>query len=148
MFERPPHAEIELVLFKRFENVIVSPSPDRFKRRRDVMHCRDHDDGDVRIGLAQPLDQTQAVHFRHDHVAQDQIHRMISKVLLRQAAVADRGTLVALRFQKRRNNFPNGFFVVDNQYFCFGQDSTSNEVIIRQGTDATTAFLSRLVPAC
>jgi PAS domain S-box-containing protein len=46
---------------------------------------------------------------------------MVSKKSLCQEAVADRGTFVALGFQKSRNNFANGFFVVDDQYLCFGQ---------------------------
>ena len=40
---------------------------------------------------------------------------MLPKVLLRQEAIADRSALVALCFQKRRNDFPNGFFIVDNE---------------------------------
>ena len=138
VFERPPHAKIELVFFERLKDIVVRASPDRFERRREVVHRRDHDDRDVGVSLVQPLDQAEAVHFRHDHVAEDQIHRLLTEVLLSQATVAHRSTLVPLSFEERRDNFPNGFFVVNNKYLCFGQvppqvTSLYGRTQIRQG---------------
>ena len=109
------HAEIELVLFKRFEDVVVGSTPNRFECRRDIVNGRDHDHRHFWIILAKPVEQLDAVHFRHDHVAQDQIRGGTFHLILCGAAVANRGAAVAFRLQHRGDNFANGLFVVDDQ---------------------------------
>ena len=99
MLERPSNAQIELVLLEGFEDVVVSPGPDRFERDRDVVHGRHHDDRDVRIVLPQFGKQFEPVHFRHHDVAQYKIERIAAETLEREPAVRARGTAIALRFQ-------------------------------------------------
>ena len=62
-------AEEELVLFKRFEDVVVGTAADGFEGGRDVMDGGDHDDGNFGVVFAEPIEQLDAVHFGHDHVA-------------------------------------------------------------------------------
>ena len=84
------------------------------------MHGRDHNDRDVAVVRAQPGEQLQAVHLRHDHVAEHQIHGMITQQVERLAAISNGDTLVALSLQQSRDNFPDGFFVVGYQNVIVG----------------------------
>ena len=64
---------------------------------------------------AHALQQFEAVHLRHDHVAQDQIDLDFDEVLDALAAISDREASVSLGFEKGGDDFANGFFVVHDQ---------------------------------
>ncbi len=119
MFERPANAHQQLVSFERFEDVVVGAAAHGFERRRNVVHRRDHDYRYVAVVRAQPGKQLQPVHFRHDHVAQDQIHGVLAERFQRLAAVADGEAPIPLRLQQGGDNLPDRFFVVGNQNVIF-----------------------------
>src|SRR6184192_1118910 len=56
-------------------------------------------DRDIRVKLAHPFQKLDAVHLRHDHVAQDQVGPGALDVLLGSAAVVRYGATVALGFE-------------------------------------------------
>ena len=92
-------AEEELVLFKGFQDVIVSAAADGFERRGDVVNCSHHNHGHVGIEFAHPFEKLDAVHLRHDHVAEDQVRCGALDVILCRAAVVRHGATVALGFE-------------------------------------------------
>ena len=75
----------------------------------------DHDHWNFRIILAEPFQQLDPVHLRHDHVAQNEIGGGALHDVLRRAAIAHCRAVIALRLEHRRDDFANGFFVIHNQ---------------------------------
>src|SRR5712692_7629861 len=73
VLQRPPNAQKELVLFEGLEDVVIGPAANGFQRGRNVMDRGDHDHRHFRIVLPHPFQQPDPIHFRHDHVAQDQV---------------------------------------------------------------------------
>ena len=134
MLQRAANAEEKLVFLKRLEDVVVGAAANGFEGRGNVVDGGDHDHRDFGIVLAQPVEQFDAVHFRHDHVAQDEIGRDALDLVLRGAAVADGGAVIALRFEHGRNDFANGFFVVHDQYVFQVHYGWLPVAIIRDGT--------------
>ena len=115
MFQRPPHAQVKLVLLEWLQNVVVRAGANGFKSDRNVVHGRDHDHGHVRIVQAQFAQQLQPVHFRHHDVAEDQIERILAESLERQACRSTQVVqLESLRIQQGRNNLADSLFVVYN----------------------------------
>ena len=89
-------AEEELILFKGLQDVIVSAAADGFERRRNVVNRRDHDYGHIGIEFAHPFQQLDAVHLRHNHVAQNQVRCNAFDVVLCRAAVVRHGATITL----------------------------------------------------
>ena len=117
MFQRAPHAQVELIFLEWLQNVVVRAGADGFERDRNVVHRRDHDHRDVRIVQAQLAQKLQAVHLRHHDVAQDQVERVFAESFEAQLAVRAGRALKALRVQKRRDNLAYRLFVVYNEDF-------------------------------
>jgi len=109
-------AEEELIFFKRFEDVVVGTAADGFEGGRDVMDGGDHDDRNFGVIFAEPIEQLYAVHFGHDHVAQDEIRRGLFDLLLGSSAIAYGRAAITFRFEHGGNDFSNRFFIVDDQY--------------------------------
>ena len=134
MLQRPPNTKKELILLKRLQDVVVCPAANRFQRRRDIVDRRHHNDRHFGVVLAQPVQQLDAIHLRHDHVAQNKVWRHPLDLVLRGPAVADGGALVPLRFEHRRNDLSNCLFVVYDQYVFRVHYGWLPGVIIRDGT--------------
>ncbi len=134
MLQGAADAEEELVFLKGLEDVVVSAAADGFQSGRNVVDGGDHDNGNFRIVLAEPIEEFDAVHLGHDHVAEDEIGGEALDLVLCGAAVADGSTLVTLGLEHRRNDFANGFFVVNYQYVFKVHDDWLPAVIIRDGT--------------
>src|SRR5581483_9732735 len=124
----------ELVLFKRLQDVIVGAAANGFERGLDIVDGRNHDDGDFRVVLTQPFEQLDAVHFRHDHVAQDEIGRGAFNLLLGGAAVVHGGAAVAFGFEHGRNDLADCLFVINHKDVFQVHDGLLPSVIIRDGT--------------
>jgi hypothetical protein len=75
----------------------------------------DHNHRNFWIVLAEPFKELDAVHFRHDHVAEDQIGGGALDNILRRPTVTDRRAVITLGLEHGGNDFANGFFVVDHQ---------------------------------
>src|SRR5262249_54535903 len=75
-----------------------------------------HDDGNFGVVLAEPIEEFDAIHFRHDHVAEDEIRRDALDLILGRSTIADRCAVIALGFEHGRNDFTNRFLVVDDEY--------------------------------
>ena len=105
-----------MVFFERFQDVVVGPAANRFQRRGNIMDGGHHDDGNLRVELANPVQQLDAVHLRHDHVAQNQVWRLFLDQILGGAPIAHRHALVAFRLQHGRNHFSNRFLVIHYKY--------------------------------
>ena len=88
VLKRATDAEEELVFLKRLQDVIVGAAADGFEGGGDVVDGRDHDDRDFGVIFAKPIEKFDAVHFRHDHVAEDEIWRGPFNLLLSSAAIA------------------------------------------------------------
>jgi hypothetical protein len=127
VFERSPHAQVQLVFLEGFQDVVISAAAHGFERSREVMHGRDYDDRNVRIVLAFPLKQAEAVHFRHHHIAQDQVRDVLFQVFTSEEAVAHCGAIVALGFEQGRNNLADRFFVVNYQDFGLYQGASQRK---------------------
>ena len=110
-----PDAQIKLVLFKRFKNVVVSSRADCFKSDCDVVHRCDHDHRHIGIVHAQLGEKLEAVHFRHHNIAQHQIERIVAEGVEGNSPVSTSDGVITLRIEKSGYNFPNRFFVIYNQ---------------------------------
>ena len=109
------HAVVELILLKGFQDVVVGAAANGFECGRNVVDGGHHNDRDFGVKAVQPIKKLDAVHFRHDHVAQDQVRSLLADIVLSGAAIAHCGTTVAARFEHGRYNLANGLFVVHYQ---------------------------------
>ena len=82
MLQGAAHAHEELILFKRLQDVVVSTAPDRFQGCGNVVNRRDHNHRDFVVRDAEPVQELDAVHLGHDHVAQDQVGPKFAKLIL------------------------------------------------------------------
>ena len=139
MLQRAAHAQEKLVLFKRLQDVVVGAATDGFERRGDVVDRRDHNDGHVGVKLTHPFQKLDAIHLRHDHVAQNQVGSGAFDVFLRNAAVVRHRAAVAFGFEHRRNDFSNRFFVVHDKYVLSVQPGQLQAHIISDGTPCCPA---------
>ena len=116
MLKSAADAEEELVFFEGLEDVVVSAATDGFESRGNVVDGGDHDDRDLGVVFTEPIEQLDAVHLGHDHVAQDKIRRGLFDLLLGSAAIAYGRAAITFRFEHGGNDFSNRFFIVDDQY--------------------------------
>src|SRR6267142_3464014 len=116
MLQRAPDAQEKLVLLKRFQNVIVGAAADGFESGGNIVDGGDHDDRDFRIILTQPFQEFDAVHLRHDHVAEHQVRSGSLDLVLRSAPVAYRCAAIAFGLQHGGNDFADGFLVINDKY--------------------------------
>ncbi len=63
------NAKKELVFFEGFKDVVVGAPANGFESGGDVVDGCDHDHRYFRVVFTQPIEQFDAVHFGHDHVA-------------------------------------------------------------------------------
>src|SRR5260370_578695 len=82
-----PNAQKELILLERLQDVIIGPAANRFEGPGNVMNRCNHDHRHFRIVLPHPFQQPDAVHLRHNHVAQDKVGSCLFDLVLRNAAV-------------------------------------------------------------
>ncbi len=115
VLQRPPDSQEELVFLKRLQDVVISAAPDSLERGGNIMDCGHHDHGHLWIMASEPVKQLDAIHFRHDHVAQYKVRRLPPHALLGRPAIAYGSTTVAPRFEHCRNNFANRFLVIHHQ---------------------------------
>ncbi len=115
MLPGPPDSMEKLVLLEGFEDVVIGTAANGLKRGGDIVDGGDHDDGDFRVETAEPVKELDAIHLGHDHVAEDEVRRLLANKLLSGAAIAQSSAAVAAGLQHRGDNLPNGFFVVYNQ---------------------------------
>jgi len=73
VLQRSSNAQKELVFLERLEDVVIGAAANGLQGCGNVVDGRDHDHRYFRIVLPHPFEQPDAVHFRHDHVAQDQV---------------------------------------------------------------------------
>ena len=116
MLQRAAHAKKELVFFKGLEDVVIGAAADGFEGRGNVVNRSDHDHRHFRIVLAHPFEEFEAIHLRHDHVAQDQVGSDFLHLLLCDASVLHGGAVIAFGFEHGRDDLSNGFFVIHDQY--------------------------------
>src|SRR5438445_1771071 len=116
MLQRAPHTQEKLIFLKRLQDVVVSSPAYGLQRRGNIVNRCDHDHRNFRVILAKPFQELDAVHFRHDHVAQHQVWSCPLDLILGCAAVADCGAAVTLGLQHCGNDFADGFLVVDDKY--------------------------------
>jgi hypothetical protein len=116
MLQGTTDAQEELVFLKGLEDVVVGAPANGFQGGRDVVDGGNHDDRDFGVVLAEPIEELDAVHLGHDHVAEDEIRGDALDLLLGGAAVANRGAVIPLGFEHCRDDFADGFFVVHDQY--------------------------------
>jgi len=95
MLKSAANAEEELVFFKGLEDVVIGTPADGFQCGGDIVDGGDHDHRDFGVIFSEPIEQFDAVHFRHDHVAQDEIRRGAFNLLLSSAAIAHGRTAIA-----------------------------------------------------
>ncbi len=119
MFQRSPYAQKKLVFLEWLQDVVVGTATNRIECRRYIMHGRDHDHGDFRIVGTQPGEKLQAVHFRHEHVAEHQVSGVSLQVLNCQPAVSHCGALISLAFQQGRDDLAYGLFVINDKDLGF-----------------------------
>jgi hypothetical protein len=105
----------ELVLLERFEDVVIGAAANGLERGGDVVDGGDHNDGDFRVETSEPIEKLDAIHFRHDHIAEDEVRRLFADELLCGAAVAKSNAVVAAGLQHRRNNFSDSLFIIHYQ---------------------------------
>ncbi len=60
-----------------------------------------HDDGNFRVVTAEPIEQLEAVHFRHDQIEQDEVRRLLANRFLSDPPIAKSGAMIAAGFQHR-----------------------------------------------
>ena len=115
MFERAPHAQMQLILFEWLQNVVVSARANGLERDGNIVHRGDHNHRHVGILVAKFGQQFQPVHLGHHDVAQSQVESVFAKSVQGHAPVRTDGAVVALRFQQSRNDFANRLFVIHYQ---------------------------------
>ncbi len=115
VLQRSSHAQEELVLLERFEDVVIGSAANGFERRGNVVDGRDHDDRHFRIVLPHPFEEANPVHLRHDHVAQDKIGRCFFNLVLRDAAVLHGRAAIALGLEHGRDDLSNRLLIVHDQ---------------------------------
>ncbi len=93
MLQGAADAEEELIFFEGLQDVVVGAATDGFEGGGNVVDGGDHDHGHFGVILPEPVEEFDAVHFRHDHVAQDQVRCDALDLVLGRAAIADRGAL-------------------------------------------------------
>jgi hypothetical protein len=62
-------AVVKLVFLERFQDVIVGTAADGFEGRGNVVDGGDHNNGYFWVEAVQPVEESDAVHLRHNHVA-------------------------------------------------------------------------------
>src|SRR5580704_13834422 len=67
------NAEEELIFLKGLEDVIVSAAANGFESGGNIVDGGDHDHRDFGIVLTKPVQELDAIHLGHDHVAQNEI---------------------------------------------------------------------------
>ena len=112
---------------------VVSTATNGIERRRYIMHGCDHDHGDFRIIGTQPGEKLQAVHFRHEHVAEHEVSGISLQVLNGQTAVSHCRALISLAFQQGRDDLAYCLFVIDDKDLGFSHFQAPR----RTETDAT-----------
>ena len=115
MFQRSTHAEKKLVLLERFQDVIVGAAANRLECGGHVVHGRDHDHGELRIMRAQPRKQLQAIHFRHQHVAEDQVGGILLQVLNGQPTIPHCRARISLALEHGRDDLAYRLFVIHDK---------------------------------
>jgi hypothetical protein len=101
---------------KRFQNVIVSAAANGFEGGGNIVDGGDHDHRDFRVVLTEPFQEFDAVHLRHDHVAEHQVRSGPLNLILRSAPVAYRGAAITFGLQHGGNDFADGFLVINDKY--------------------------------
>ena len=119
MFQGSPDAEKKLVFFERFQDVIVGATANGLQCGRDIMHGRDHDHGDLRIMPTQPGEQLQAVHFRHQHVAEHHIGGIRLQMLNSQPAILYRRAMISLILEQGRDDLAYRLLIIHNEDLGF-----------------------------
>jgi hypothetical protein len=142
MLQCSPYAQEKLVFLEWLQDVVVGTATDRIECGRHVMHGCDHDHGDFRIIGTQPGEKLQAVHFRHEHVAEHQVNGGSLQVLDCQAAVSHCTALVALAFQQRRDYLAYRLFVINDKdlgftHFRAPQKTETDATVIIRGVEGS-----------
>ena len=88
-----------MILLEGLQDVVIGAATNGFESGGDVVDGGDHDDRDFGIILAEPVEEFNAVHLGHDHVAEDEVRGHALDLILGGAAVADRRALIALGFE-------------------------------------------------
>ena len=117
MFQRAADAEVQLIFFEGLQDVVVGAGTNGFESDGNIVHRCDHDHRNVGILIAKLGEQLEAVHFRHDDIAEDEVESIFAESVQGEAAIRADGAGVTLRFQKCGNYFANCFFVVDYEDF-------------------------------
>ena len=96
VLQRASNAQKELVLFEGLEDVVIGPATNGFESSGNVVDGGDHDHRHFGIVLPHPLEETDPVHLRHDHVAQNKVGRGLLDLVLGDAAILHGRAMIAL----------------------------------------------------
>ena len=109
------HGGNQVLAFEWLQKVVVGAAAHRVDGHADVVDCRDHDDGQIRILRVNALQQGQSVALLHHDVRQNQFEGVLVNCL--QGFAPSRGQLhlVSLALQRRCDHRANVSLVVHNE---------------------------------
>ena len=119
VLEGPFNLQQHIIKLDGLEQVVGRPGPHRRHRTVHRAECRDDDDRHLRGNALQMLQQRYAVHLRHAHVREHQVHRTLQHQRVRRLAVRRLKHLVVLFAKQFGQRLTQHCFVFNNQNGCF-----------------------------
>ncbi|MNN60990.1 hypothetical protein D3C81_1762030 [compost metagenome] len=118
MLQRACQRELQRIEIERLGQIVISPRLNRFNGRLHVGVGGHDQDRDRRVIAFDGLQRRDAIHFRHSHVAEDQIERLCPDLLQRLSAVMRHADPVAPAANKRLKDGAMADIVLNQQNMC------------------------------